>query len=71
MRIRLLIDVMMMEDEIPKLAELLVDQPGTNVKIEGRPVVYGRFMGATPVYEPENYGSQGAKATPEAGSQAT
>jgi hypothetical protein len=49
MRIRLLLDTVVSEDEIPRLAELIAEQAVATISFEGHPLMGGRFMGAQPV----------------------
>jgi hypothetical protein len=49
MRIRLLMDTVIIDEEISRLAELIADQPAATIQIDGYPLLGARFMAAQPV----------------------
>lgn len=50
MRLRLLIDVMVKQDDITWLAEQVANQPVTAIELGGRQL-HGRFVGAKEAYD--------------------
>jgi hypothetical protein len=61
-RIRLLIDTTLDMEQIPKLAELIADQPTCLIEINGwGQILGGRFMGAQPVHVDELEALEGRK----------
>ena len=63
MRIRLLIDAVISDDDIPRMMEIVGDQAVTSVVITGFGPMTGRFMGAQGVVG--NYGDTGSAASPD------